>query len=62
MGRRMSRGAGEQENFAIPLVIGVTGHRDLPPEDFDRLEQSVSDIFRKLKKEHPHTPLSLLTL
>src|ERR1700687_1360797 len=46
---------------AAPLVIGVTGHRDLRAEDLPRLEEIVSKVIEKLKKDSPHTPLILLS-
>jgi len=36
----------------IPLVIGVTGHRDLRAQDKIALEAAVRDIFRRLRKEY----------
>lgn len=30
----------------IPLIVGVTGHRDLRPDDLPQLEQQVRNIFR----------------
>ena len=36
----------------IPLVIGVTGHRDLRAQDTAALKAAVKDIFRRLRKEY----------
>ena len=44
----------------IPLVIGVTGHRDLRPEDVAVLETRVTGIFRELAAAHAETPFILL--
>lgn len=45
----------------IPIIIGVTGHRDLRDEDREKLEEQVRLIFTELKKDYPHTPLVLLS-
>ncbi len=51
-----------QENiFPLPLVIGVTGHRDLREEDRVPLEEAVQKIFDELHGICPHTPLLLLS-
>jgi hypothetical protein len=42
-------------------VIGVTGHRDLRPEDVGRLEQIVRDILEEVRRDHPRTSLLLLS-
>jgi hypothetical protein len=44
-----------------PLVIGVTGHRDLRPEDRAKLEEKVKEIFLQLRKDYPETPLILVS-
>ena len=46
---------------AIPLIVGVTGHRDLVAEDVPRIRELVREVLRTLKKEYPHTPLVLLS-
>jgi hypothetical protein len=58
--------ADEARNFVpddprIPLVIGVTGHRDLRNEDRSHLEHSVHRVLARLRSDHPHTPLLLLS-
>jgi hypothetical protein len=44
-----------------PLVIGVTGHRDLRPEDVPKLESKVREVLHGLQKQFPSTPLILLS-
>ena len=44
-----------------PLVIGVTGHRDLRPEDVPHLEQKVKQIFQRFREHYPSTPLLVLS-
>ena len=44
----------------IPLVIGITGHRRLRPEDRPALAEAVRGEYRRLKEQYPHSPLVLL--
>jgi len=48
-------------DFRIHLVVGITGHRDIPEEDADRLKEKIKGIFKELMEEYPNTPLLLLT-
>jgi hypothetical protein len=45
----------------IPIVVGVTGHRDLRDQDKPSLEARVVEIFTDLQKRYTMTPLTLLT-
>ena len=45
----------------IPLVIGVTGHRDLREKDVPTLTDRVKAVFDELAAQHPDTPLILLS-
>lgn len=45
----------------LPLVIGVTGHRDLIPPDHSELEEKVRSFFSEIREKYPHTPLTLLS-
>jgi hypothetical protein len=45
----------------IPLVIAVTGHRDLRSEDIGKLEELVRVIFAEIARKYPHTSLVLLS-
>ncbi|HEX5736350.1 MAG TPA: hypothetical protein VF131_26200 [Blastocatellia bacterium] len=47
--------------LGLPLVIGVTGHRDLRAPDRKALESSVEAIFSAFRKDYPNTPLMLLS-
>jgi hypothetical protein len=44
-----------------PLVIGVTGHRDLRPEDITHLERKVRHVLSDLHDLYQHTPFILLS-
>lgn len=46
---------------ALPFVIGVTGHRDLRPEDLPELERLLRDEFDALRQAVPHSSLLLLS-
>jgi hypothetical protein len=45
----------------LPIVVGVTGHRDLRSEDLPALEAIVKRILDGEREAHPHTPLLLLS-
>ncbi len=45
----------------IPITLGITGHRDPRPEDWDILSSSVRKIFHFLQQHYSHTPLQLLS-
>ena len=49
----------------LPLVIGVTGHRDLRDQDVAALEQAVADVIAGLRRDHLHgdgqTPIIVLS-
>lgn len=47
--------------MAIPLVVGVTGHRHLRAEDEPLLRAAVRQELERLQSRCPHTPLRLLT-
>ncbi len=44
-----------------PIVIGVTGHRDLRPDDLEALAAPVRRLFELLRRRYPTTPLVLVT-
>lgn len=46
---------------SLPLVVGVTGHRDIRRHDVRRLKREVDSVFRKLRTDFPHTPLIVLS-
>lgn len=45
----------------IPLVIGITGHRNLHPEEIELLQNQVRQLFQFLRQRYPDTPLLLLS-
>jgi hypothetical protein len=45
----------------VPLVLGVTGHRELRPADTEPLSTLVASIVGELQRMYTHTPLIVLT-
>ena len=45
----------------LPLLVGVTGHRDLREVDRPGLRDRVRETLARLRRELPHTPLVLLS-
>ena len=57
-----SRGlATEPREGPLPLVVGITGHRDLRGEDRAPLAARIREIIAELQSRYPHTPLLLLS-
>ncbi len=46
---------------ALPLVIGVVGHRDVPRDAEAALRKQFAMTLADLRREHPFTPLLVLT-
>jgi len=45
----------------LPLVLAVTGHRDLRAEDEGPLKQRIQSIFAEFRQKYPHTAIRLLS-
>jgi hypothetical protein len=45
----------------IPIIIGVTGHRDLPREDTNVLRIFIRQLFEQLKRDYPNSPFKLIS-
>lgn len=45
----------------IPLVFGVTGHRDLVSEDIPGFKATVKQVFEVVQSRYPHSQLRLLS-
>lgn len=45
----------------IPLVFGVSGHRDLIPADLPKLHEQLRSVFARFSAAYPSTPFQLLT-
>ncbi len=44
----------------IPIIFGVTGHRDIRDEDIPKLYESLKKLFRNYQDNYPHTELIVL--
>jgi len=45
----------------IPIIAGVTGHRDLRTEDLDNLRRSVRGELGTLQQKYPHSEIAVMT-
>jgi hypothetical protein len=45
----------------LPLVFGVSGHRDLRIADVPQLREQLFRVFARYRAAYPHTPFQLLT-
>lgn len=52
--------AGAKTNRNSPFMVGVSGHRDLDPDDITRLREAVTDFVEQLKTHLPDTELRLI--
>ncbi|HZY59562.1 MAG TPA: hypothetical protein VFE56_07365, partial [Candidatus Binataceae bacterium] len=55
------RVAADGVDARLPLVIGVTGHRDLRPDARGAIAAQVRDILLHFKNSYPSTPIMLLS-
>src|SRR4051812_34032070 len=46
---------------ALPLVIGLTGHREFLEEDTPIIARRIREIIRTLREQYPSTPFVMLT-
>jgi len=55
--------AGEQRfrSGIIPLVIAVTGHRDLVDSEIPEIRARVTELFKELRRRFPDQPLRILS-
>jgi hypothetical protein len=47
-----------QAGFAVPMMIAVTGHRDLVPEETPAIRVKVEDFFNELRATYPNRGVS----
>lgn len=45
----------------LPLIFGVSGHRDLRIADVPQLREQLFRVFARFRAAYPHTPFQLLT-
>jgi len=46
---------------SIPILFGITGHRDLRPNDISYLKQAVRKILKKYQDQYPNTEIILIS-
>ena len=51
----------DPQTFAIPLVVAVTGHRDLVAAEVPRIRQRVRDLFESLSTQYPDRRLTVMS-
>jgi hypothetical protein len=51
----------ENFDYQLPLIIGVTGHRDLKPDEVPEIQARVRDLFTDLQERYPNRKLRLLS-
>ena len=47
--------------IVLPLVVAVTGHRDLVPEEIPQIRAHVVDLLQKLKTEYSSNRLTVMS-
>lgn len=47
--------------FAVPLVVAVTGHRDLVADEIPGIRECVRQLFKQLRQDYPDRSLRILT-
>jgi hypothetical protein len=52
---------GDLADERLPLIFGVSGHRDLVASDVPELRRQLSRVFSSFRAAYPHTPFRLLT-
>ena len=52
---------GGQTRFAVPLIVSVTGHRDLVAEEIAGIRENVSAFLTELLTEYPDRGVSVMT-
>ncbi len=54
-------GTAQAHDYLAPIVIGVTGHRDLVDEEVEPLAERISAFYAELQRRFPDTPLLLMS-
>ncbi len=45
----------------LPINVGITGHRDIPPECAPELEARIEALLRGIQALYPHSPVNVLS-
>lgn len=49
------------QHHLIPIAIGITGHRDVRPQDLPGLEATLRGVLRDFRQRYPSTPLTIIS-
>lgn len=52
---------GGQAGFAVPMIVAVTGHRDLVAEEIPAIRQRVSTFLTNLQREYPERGVTVMS-
>jgi hypothetical protein len=55
------RGRGARAGFAVPLVVAVTGHRDLVPAESPAIRERVRALLHGLRDAYPHRAIMVMS-
>lgn len=50
-----------KDTFLIPITFGITGHRDIVPQDMNRAEECITKVIKSFRKRFPNSPLLFLS-
>jgi len=50
-----------RNGYSLPLIFGVTGHRDLRDEDIHRLKKTLHSLFTEFQTKYPNTELIVIS-
>lgn len=52
---------GGQTGYAVPLIVAVTGHRDLVPDEVPQIRAHVREFLRGLLKDYPERGVTVMS-
>jgi hypothetical protein len=52
---------GGQTGYAVPLIVAVTGHRDLVPDEVPQIRTHVRDFLRRLQADYPERGVTVMS-
>lgn len=55
------RGIGARRGFAVPLVVAVTGHRDLVPAEVPAIRERVRALLEGLRNAYPYRAIMVMS-
>jgi len=52
---------GGQTGYAVPLIVAVTGHRDLVPDEEPRIRAHVHEFLNRLLTDYPERGVTVMS-